>query len=81
MIDPIETRLLDLEDAIVTAWKRSDSDSVLGELAALAAAVRQFYQEQTKAKEVPQRPDERVQAAQRAQETHWSHTWKRQHDS
>ena len=92
MTDPIETRLLDLENAIVTAWKRSESDSVLGELAALAAAVRQFYQESQRSEDTSaaRRPsvpcpvcgeakDDIVHGRSECnQNVHWSHEWQRQ---
>ena len=78
MMDLFEARLLDLEDAIVTAWKRSGSDSVLGELAALAGATRALYQElkqQSEGMTAGHRPSDTTES----QREHWSYAWKRDH--
>ena len=77
MMDLFEARLLDLEDAIVTAWKRSGSDSVLGELAALAGATRALYQElkqQSEGMTGGHRPSDAESPPE-----HWSYEWKRTH--
>ena len=77
VMDLFEARLLDLEDAIVTAWKRSGSDSVLGELAALAGATRALYQELKQQSEGmteghrPSNPGSPLE--------HWSFEWRRKY--
>ena len=71
--DPVELRLLELEQALMRAWQAcTDRTSPLGELAALAAATRTFYQERERErKRTPPgtHPDQ-----------HWSHKWKRTDD-
>ena len=77
VMDLFEARLLDLEDAIVTAWQRSGSDSVLGELAALAGATRALYQElkqQSEGMTTGHRPSDPGDSPE-----HWSFEWRRKY--
>ena len=70
-MDPIEAHLTDLADMTKKAWQNcGDSTSPLGEIAAYASAILQFYQETYRTKKPAKLADESVAP-------HWSDEWRR----
>ena len=73
VMDPFERLLTSLVEHMMQAWQlEPDRAHPLGELAAEAAAVLQFYREREA------RPSPKVSG--RALQLHWSDEWKQQHE-
>ena len=75
-MDTILAQLKHLEDELTLAWLKGNCQTCpLGELAALAAATRTFYEIHTRSEGMTEghRPSEDPTTA------HWSHAWQRDH--
>lgn len=71
MSDPFERLLTELVEHLMVAWQQEENRAhPLGELAAEAAAVLQFYRE-CRARSAPQVRDRAI--------PHWSHAWRQDH--
>lgn len=78
-MDPVEKLLTGLVEHLMVAWQLEENRAhPLGELAAEAAAVLQFYQEH-KARSAPQVRDRAMEPVQ-MEPVHWSHEWRRTYE-
>ena len=76
MMDTVWKILKYLEDELTMAWLKGGCQTCpLGELAALAAATRTFYELHTRSKPGSEAP----KACDTTTPTHWSHEWWRKH--